>query len=48
MQHHDQDEQNTGVQAYSPFQSMLLNILKWSAYTAAFIAMMYVMHGPKL
>jgi hypothetical protein len=47
MKRHDQDEQNTGVQVYSPFQSMLLTILKWGAYTMAFIAMMYVMHGPQ-
>jgi len=47
MQHHDQDEPNTGVQVYNPLQAKLLTILKWGAYAAAFIAMMYVMHSPQ-
>lgn len=46
MQHQDQDEENNGVQIYSPFQARVLTLLKWGAYTATFIAMMYVMHGP--
>ncbi|WP_425058173.1 hypothetical protein SCACP_28190 [Sporomusa carbonis] len=45
MQHHDQQDPNTMVQVYSPFQSMILTILKWGAYAAAFIAMMYIMHS---
>jgi hypothetical protein len=38
------DSEENNAPAYTPGQQSILKFLRWGAWTAAFIAMMYVMH----